>query len=50
MQSLLNGLDKIKQINGKIDKEKLIGKLKQTYPTIDIQKFENNCILSIYKV
>lgn len=46
MQSLLNGLDKIKQINGKIDKEKLIGKLKQTYPTIDIQKFENNCILS----
>lgn len=46
MQSLLNGLDKIKQINGKIDKEKLIGKLKETYPRIDIQKFENNCVLS----
>lgn len=45
MQSIIDSLKKKKQINGRISKAKLYHILKSNYPNIDLDTFENECIL-----
>lgn len=48
MQSFINGLNTKRQVNGKISKKMLFSILNDVYPTINLEKFEKECVLKKY--